>query len=31
MARGDLVSDDILLGMLKDRLSREDTRAGFYR
>ena len=29
MARGDLVSDDILLGMLKDRLSREDTRAGF--
>jgi len=29
MARGDLVSDDILLGMLKDRFSREDTRAGF--
>ena len=29
MARGDLVSDDILRGMLKDRLSREDTRAGF--
>jgi adenylate kinase len=29
MARGDLVSDDILLGMLKDRLSREDARAGF--
>lgn len=29
MARGDLVSDEILLGMLKDRFSREDTRAGF--
>ena len=29
MARGDLVSDDILLGMLKDRFSREDTRPGF--
>lgn len=29
MARGDLVSDDILLGMLEDRFSREDTRAGF--
>lgn len=29
MARGDLVSDEILLGMLKDRLSREDTRTGF--
>ena len=29
MARGDLVSDDILLGMLKDRFSRDDTRAGF--
>ena len=29
MARGDLVSDDILLGMLKDRFSREDTRDGF--
>ncbi len=29
MARGDLVSDDILLGMLKERFSREDTRAGF--
>ena len=29
MARGDLVSDDILLGMLKDRFSREDTRNGF--
>ena len=29
MARGDLVSDDILLGMLKGRFSREDTRAGF--
>ena len=29
MARGDLVSDPILLGMLKDRFSRDDTRAGF--
>ena len=29
MARGELVSDDILLGMLKDRFSREDTKAGF--
>ncbi|MFN7136861.1 MAG: adenylate kinase [Thermomonas sp.] len=29
MARGDLVSDEILLGMLKDRLSREDARNGF--
>ena len=29
MARGDLVSDDILLGMLRDRFSRDDTRAGF--
>lgn len=29
MARGDLVSDDILLGMLKDRLSRTDARHGF--
>ncbi len=29
MARGDLVSDEILLGMLKDRFSREDTKAGF--
>lgn len=29
MARGDLVSDDILLGMLKARFSREDTRDGF--
>jgi len=29
MARGELVSDDILLGMLKERFSREDTRAGF--
>ena len=29
MARGDLVSDDILLGMLKDRFSRDDTRTGF--
>ncbi|MDH7452941.1 adenylate kinase [Luteimonas composti] len=29
MARGELVSDDILLGMLKDRFSRDDTRAGF--
>jgi len=29
MARGELVSDDILLGMLKQRFSREDTRDGF--
>ena len=29
MARGDLVSDEILLGMLEDRFSRDDTRAGF--
>jgi len=29
MARGDLVSDEILLGMLKDRFSRDDTRGGF--
>lgn len=29
MARGDLVSDDILLGMLEDRFSRTDTAGGF--
>jgi len=29
MARGDLVSDDILLGMLEDRFSRPDTANGF--
>jgi adenylate kinase len=29
MARGDLVSDAILLGMLDDRLSRPDTAGGF--
>jgi len=29
MARGELVSDDILLGMLKDRFSRQDTASGF--
>jgi adenylate kinase len=29
MARGDLVSDAILLGMLEDRLSRADTANGF--
>lgn len=29
MARGDLVSDEILLGMLEDRLSRADVAAGF--
>lgn len=29
MARGDLVSDDILLGMLEDRLSRPDVANGF--
>ena len=29
MARGELVSDGILLGMLEDRFSRPDTRGGF--
>ncbi len=29
MARGDLVSDEILLGMLESRFSREDTAKGF--
>ena len=29
MARGDLVSDDILLGMLESRFSRADTANGF--
>jgi adenylate kinase len=29
MARGELVSDAILLGMLEDRFSRADTRGGF--
>ena len=29
MARGELVSDAILLGMLEERFSREDTRGGF--
>lgn len=29
MARGELVSDAILLGMLEDRFSRADTKAGF--
>jgi adenylate kinase len=29
MARGDLVSDEILLGMLQDRLSRADATRGF--
>lgn len=29
MARGDLVSDEILLGMLEDRLSRADVASGF--
>ncbi|MCD9007323.1 adenylate kinase [Luteimonas sp. XNQY3] len=29
MARGDLVSDAILLGMLEDRFSRDDTKRGF--
>lgn len=29
MARGDLVSDEILLGMLEDRFSRPDTGRGF--
>ncbi|WP_039956636.1 adenylate kinase family protein, partial [Xanthomonas graminis] len=29
MARGDLVSDDILLGMLESRLGRDDVAKGF--
>jgi adenylate kinase len=29
MARGELVSDEILLGMLESRFSRDDTRGGF--
>jgi adenylate kinase len=29
MARGELVSDEILLGMLEERFSRDDTRGGF--
>ena len=29
MARGDLLPDDVLLGMLEERFSRDDTRAGF--
>ena len=29
MARGELVSDEILLGMLEDRFSRDDTSGGF--
>ena len=29
MARGELVSDAILLGMLEDRFTRDDTRGGF--
>ncbi|KIQ97463.1 adenylate kinase [Lysobacter sp. A03] len=29
MARGELVSDEILLGMLENRFSQEDTRGGF--
>ena len=29
MARGDFVSDEILLGMLEDRFSRDDTKGGF--
>ncbi len=29
MARGELVSDEILLGMLEDRFSRPDTKGGF--
>jgi adenylate kinase len=29
MVRGELVSDEILLGMLEERFSREDTRGGF--
>jgi len=29
MARGELVSDEILLGMLEERFSKDDTRGGF--
>jgi adenylate kinase len=29
MDRGELVSDDIMLGLIEDRLSRDDARAGF--
>jgi adenylate kinase len=29
MARGDLVPDDVIIGMIRDRLAGEDTRAGF--
>jgi len=29
MDRGELVSDDIMLGLIEDRLSQEDARAGF--
>src|SRR3546814_20876576 len=29
MARGELGSDEILLGMLEDRFSRDDTKGGF--
>jgi adenylate kinase len=29
MARGDLVSDEIIIGMIRDRLSQPDTEAGF--
>ena len=29
MERGDLVSDEILLGMLEERLARDDVRTGF--
>src|ERR1051325_3242686 len=29
MARGDLVPDDVIIGMIRERLAEPDTRAGF--
>ncbi len=29
MARGDLVPDDVIIGMIRERLARDDTRGGF--
>jgi adenylate kinase len=29
MARGDLVPDDVIIGMIRERLAKDDTRAGF--
>src|SRR5713101_2566353 len=29
MARGELVSDDVMIGIVRERLAREDARAGF--